>query len=101
MKHPVRRIAEEVRRKIDDELVDEAFTQERAVELVTRFDVNLVQLAPRELAHERGEIYFTVRVRQRDELNAAGAERSRALGVFDRCCDEGTGPQHTRVLRRF
>src|SRR5712671_201649 len=52
MEHPPARIADHARRKIDEQLVDHARLQERAVQLRSRFDVDLVELPPCELLHQ-------------------------------------------------
>src|SRR6267154_1923833 len=63
MEHPPARVADHARRKIDEQLVDHARLQERAVQFRTSLDVDLVELPPRELLHQLEQLDFAAVVR--------------------------------------
>ena len=50
MEHAVRAVAEQAGREIDQQFVDQALCEQRAVQPEAGFDVDLVQFAARELA---------------------------------------------------
>ena len=62
-----------LRREVDQQLVDQAFAQQRAVELVAGLDVQLVDAAPRQVGEHRGQVDLAGRRR------AAARPRRRAL----------------------
>lgn len=75
IEHRGRVRAEQARREIDEQLVDAALAQQRAVQLVARLDVQFVDAALAERGEHRGQIDLAAHVRERHDFRAARAQR--------------------------
>jgi hypothetical protein len=95
----VRLVADQRGGEIDQELVDMAFTHQRAVQLPTGFDVDLVHPTACELSEQRVEIDLARFVRHRDDFGACGAQRVRARPIVYRRGDERSGAEHACARR--
>ena len=88
LEHSARRVAEQLGRDVEEDLVDQARREQRAVEPRAGFDVELVDAAARELAHQRRQVDAPRGVRQRERVDTrrpAGVARARGD-------DERAGP---------
>src|SRR6187431_1421963 len=86
--------AEQARREVDEQLVDQALLQQRGVELLAGFDVQLVDAASSKVGQHRGEIDLAGGRGQERDLDAARFELAPL-----RCVVEGRIEQH-RARRR-
>ena len=68
VEHALRRVAEEARVEVDQELVDAALAHQRAVQAEAGLDVQLVDAAARQLLQHLRQVDLSVRVRQRDDF---------------------------------
>src|SRR5882762_6334335 len=88
MEHPPARIAYHARRKIDEELVDHARLEERAIQLRSRLDVDLVELPPRELLHQLEQLDLAAVVRDDHDFGPRLLQRGDPLRIVYRADNE-------------
>src|SRR6185369_895806 len=81
-------VAEQLRRDVDEQLVDETGGEQRCVELLAGLDVQLVDLAPAEVGDHRREVDLAARRRRERDLGAVRFERATPRAVVDRRVDE-------------
>ena len=93
-----RRIAQQARREVEQELVDHARREQRAVELAARLDVQLVDAARAQLPHQRDEIDAAIGIRQHQHLDAGRPERIALARRHDQRAGAG---EHLRRRRRL
>ena len=80
--------AQQNRRHVQQQLVDEPGAQQRAVELVARFHVQLVDAAPGEVAQHGCQIHLAAFAWQEGELGAGCPKQGGARGVVVGGVDE-------------
>ena len=99
LEHAARRVAEQRRREVEQQLVDEPRVEQRAVELRAGLDVQFVDAAPRERVHQRRQVdAAAARPAAASDVDVAGHAGLRSPAVTISALPRG---EHARRRRRL